>query len=103
MAVGSRSSGISHSALNDMQIIQQEGDSRGSKHNGFSSLSNNQPSSAFGSKSRDFFDDMDNQFGYQSSKFESSNFDQREDEDDDEFFKGFSKSKSSSNLSTNKI
>lgn len=97
MAVGSRSSGISHSALNDMQIIQQEGDSRGSRNNGFSSQSNNQPSSAFGSKNRDFFDDMDSQFGY--SKFGSGNYDQRED--DDEFFKGFGKSSSSSSNNKN--
>lgn len=82
MAVGSRSSGISHNALNDMQIIQQEGESRSSRN--FSSQ-NNQPSSAYG-KGRDFFDEMDNQFGF--SKSSSGAFGARDTED--EMFRGLS-------------
>lgn len=50
MAAGTRSTGISHSAISDMQIIQQEGYSRGSSSN---YSSQNQPTSAYG-KNRDF-------------------------------------------------
>lgn len=82
MAVGSRSSGISHNALSDMQIIYQEGDTR--RSNDYSSKSSNQPSSGYG-KSHDFFDDMDSQFGF--SKSGSGRF--RRDEDEDDLFKGF--------------
>lgn len=80
MAVGSRSSGVSHSALNDMQIIQQEGESRASRY------SSNQPTSAY-DKGRDFFDEMDSQFGF-SSKSNSRNFGREDNEDD--MFRGLS-------------
>lgn len=93
MAVGSRSSGISHSAVTDMQIIQQDGDSRGgSSNNSNNNYSSNQPSSAYG-KGRDFFDEMDNQFGFNKSS--SGKFGQRED--DDELFKGLTGSSNSGN------
>ena len=77
MAAGTRQSGVSHSAVSDMQIIQQEGDSRVG-----SSQSSTQPSSVYG-KGKDFFDDMDNEFGFKSKKNE------------DDLFKSFSSSKSS--------
>lgn len=79
MAAGTRQSGISHSAVSDMQIIQQEGDSRVGIG---SNQSNSQPSSVYG-KGKDFFDDMDNEFGFKSKKNE------------DDLFKSFSSSKSS--------
>ena len=58
MAVGSRSSGISHSALGDMQIIQQEGE--GSRF-----APSSQPSSAF-ERRADLFDDFDAGFASKS-------------------------------------
>ncbi len=74
MAVGTRTTGISHSALNDMQIIQQEGVSRG---NGNSNST--QPS--YGKSGRDFFDEME--FG---SKPTGGFYSRDNDEDN---FKGF--------------
>lgn len=68
MAAGARSSGISHSAISDMQIIQQEGSSS---------------SKTFG-KGRDFFDEMENNFSSKSS----NSFNSREN-DFESTFKGF--------------
>ncbi len=73
MAVGTRTTGISHSALNDMQIIQQEGVSRGNGNN------SSQPS--YGKSNRDFFDEME--FGSKPT----SGFYGRDNEEDN--FKGF--------------
>ena len=87
MAVGSRSMGVSHSAISDMQIIQQDDASRSNVHNS-SYQSSTQPSSAYG-KGRDFFDDMDSQFGY--SKSNSGKFGKK---DDDDLFKGYGASNS---------
>jgi len=86
MAVGTRSTGISHNALSDMQIIEQEGESRKSNGNGYLQ-SSNQPSSAYG-KGRDFFDDMDNQFGFSKST-SSGRFGNN---DDDDILKGYDSS-----------
>ena len=72
MAVGTRSTGISHSAISDMQIIQQ--DSR-------PSISDKS------SKSRDFFDEIDSGFS-SSSKANNNGFLNR-DTDYDSTFKGF--------------
>jgi ADP-ribosylation factor GTPase-activating protein 2/3 len=74
MAVGNRSSGISHSAISDMQIIQQSDSSSSS------SSKNNQPK-------KDFFDDMDSFSGGGGSKSNSTGYGIRDDEDS--FFKGF--------------
>jgi ADP-ribosylation factor GTPase-activating protein 2/3 len=74
MAVGTRTTGISHSALSDMQIIQQD-----VKPN-----STNQPLS----KNRDFFDEMEGHF---TSK--SNNDYLNRDSEYDSSFKGFSSSK----------
>jgi len=83
MAVGSRSSGISHSALTDMQIIQQEGVSR----NGASSSSY----SSYQSKVKDsFMDDFD------SSSFKYKSSSKYGMKDDDDLFKGFNSSSKSS-------
>ncbi len=79
MAVGTRSTGISHNALSDMQIIHQEGDTRKGNNNGYSQ-SSNQPSSAYG-KGRDFFDDMDSQFGFSKSSSGSGRFANNDDDD----------------------
>lgn len=76
MAVGSRSTGISHSALGDMQIIQQEGDSGRSKPS-------SQPSSAY--DRRDFFDDFD---GFTSSKSSSNGNGMGRYKDEDDMFQG---------------
>lgn len=85
MAAGTRSTGISHSAISDMQIIQQDGVN--SRNGG----GYQQPGSAYG-KNRDFFDDMDSQFGSSSNKYGSSS---KYGQDDD--FRGFgSNSKKSS-------
>jgi len=89
MAVGSRSMGVSHSAISDMQIIQQDDVSRSNANNS-SYQSSTQPSSAYG-KGRDFFDEMDSQFGY--SKTNSGKFGKK---DDDDLFKGYGSSNKSS-------
>ena len=71
MAVGTRSSGISHSALNDMQIIQQE----------VSHLSNNSSYSSYQSKSRDLMDDMEsNSFKFKNNSA-NSKYTVKEDDD----------------------
>lgn len=95
MAVGSRSSGISHNALSDMQIIHQEGDTRksNSSNSNFSQQSSNQPSSAYGNK-RDFFDDMDNEFGFSKSSNNNTGTGSRFGNDDDDLIKGFGASSS---------
>lgn len=73
MAAGNaRSAGISHSALNDMQIIQQEG-------------VYNTKQSMPASKNRDFFDDFDSHFV--SSKSSSNRFN-----DENMDFRGFGSS-----------
>ncbi len=86
MAVGTRSSGISHSAISDMQIIQQDGQ--------FTS----KPSiSAFNKRSDPFFDDMDGFFTKpnSSSNGNSSSIGgfgapaMNRDADDDSSFRGF--------------
>jgi ADP-ribosylation factor GTPase-activating protein 2/3 len=59
MAAGNRSSGISHSALNDMQIIQQEG---------VFNTKQSMPSSK-----KDFFDDFESNFSSKLSMNSSSN------------------------------
>ena len=71
MAVGNRSTGISHSAISDMQIIQQESSSNG-KSSAYEF--NSQPK-------KDFFDDMESNF---FSKSSSSGI----RDNDDNFFKG---------------
>lgn len=93
MAVGSRSTGISHSALTDMQIIQQEGVSRSIMNNSNFNQSSAQPSSAYG-KGRDFFDEMDNQYGF--SKSSGPKFGSNKKEEDDDIFRGFGSSNKSS-------
>ena len=75
MAVGTRSVGISHSAVSDMQIIQQEGVSGKSTSNNYNQ--------SFASKNKDFFDEMDSHFQSSSNKYEDDNF----------TFKGFGSSK----------
>jgi len=87
MAVGTRSTGISHNALSDMQIIHQEDNTRKGNSNGYSQ-SSNQPSSAYG-KGRDFFDDMDSQFGFSKSSSGSGRFGNN---DDDDILKGYESS-----------
>jgi hypothetical protein len=78
MAAGNaRSAGISQSALNDMQIIQQEGVF-------------NTKQSMPASKNRDFFDDFDSHFV--SSKSSSNRFN-----DENMDFRGFGSNNSSSN------
>lgn len=73
MAVGNRSSGISHSAISDMQIIQQSDNNSSSK--------NLQPK-------KDFFDDMGSFSGSGGgNKSSSVGYGIRDDEDS--FFKGF--------------
>lgn len=72
MAAGTRSVGISHSAVSDMQIIQQEGSSNNSKSN-------------YSQPKRDFFDEMESHFT--SSK--SNNGYGRDNDDDNGGFKGF--------------
>lgn len=86
MAVGSRSTGISHSALGDMQIIQQEGDS--SRY-----TPSSQPSSAY--DRRDFFDNFD---GF-TSKSPSNGNGMGRYRDEDDMFKGFGSSSSKSSKS----
>ena len=80
MAVGNRSTGISHSAISDMQIIQQDAGSSSRSNNGFDF--NNQ-------QKKDFFDDIDNQFFSGSSKSNNGNSYGIRDNDDNNFFKGF--------------
>jgi ADP-ribosylation factor GTPase-activating protein 2/3 len=84
MAVGNRTSGISHSALNDMQIIQQEGVNRGGNSNSNSNNSYNSHS-GFSSRNKDFFDDFDSQFSSSKSYGGAG----ARDNDDDRSFKGF--------------
>lgn len=87
MAVGTRSTGISHSAISDMQIIQQD-----------SSLSSNKPSMSSFNKRDDFFDEMDNGFFSKSGNSKSNNngFGSRDrDNDGDSSFKGFGSSNKS--------
>ena len=69
MAVGNRGTGITHSALNDMQIIQQEGVSRGGNYHSSNQSSN---SSGFSKGRGDFFDEMESQFSYNSKSSSSS-------------------------------
>lgn len=75
MAVGTRSTGISHSAISDMHIIQQD----------------SKPSNK-STKSRDFFDEMDS--GFSSSKANNNDFLNR-DTDYDGSFRGFGSCKNS--------
>lgn len=84
MAVGSRSSGISHSALTDMTIIQQEGVNRNGINN-----SSNFSSYQSSAKSRDPLDDMD-------FRFKGSNNNKFVVKDEDDLFKGFNSSSKSS-------
>jgi ADP-ribosylation factor GTPase-activating protein 2/3 len=81
MAVGSRGTGITHSALNDMHIIQQEGVSR----TGLNSTN----SFSYQPKGRDPLDDIESSFRYgkNSNKFQVK--------DEDDLFKGFNSSKAS--------
>jgi ADP-ribosylation factor GTPase-activating protein 2/3 len=72
MAAGNRSSGISHSALNDMQIIQQEG---------VFNTKQTMPSSK-----KDFFDDFESNF---SSKLSMSNSSSNRFNDENMDFRGF--------------
>jgi ADP-ribosylation factor GTPase-activating protein 2/3 len=69
MAVGTRGGGITHSAISDMQIIQQEG-----------SFNNSSKSS---SKRGEFFDEMD---GFFSKSNNNGNGNTRDNDDD---FRGF--------------
>lgn len=80
MAVGNRSTGISHSAISDMQIIQQDAGSASRSNNGFDFNSQ---------QKKDFFDDMDNQFFSSTSKSNNGNSYGIRDNDDNNFFKGF--------------
>lgn len=75
MAVGARGAGISHSAISNMQIIQQDDMSHAKK-----------PS--FG-KSKDFFDEMEGGFSSKTSGFNSR------DSEYDDMFRGFGASSSS--------
>jgi ADP-ribosylation factor GTPase-activating protein 2/3 len=80
MAVGTRSSGISHSAISDMQIIQQDGQ--------FTS----KPSvNAYNNKRSDFFDEMDGFFSKPSGGSGSNNGfgSSSRDNEEDSSFKGF--------------
>ncbi len=81
MAVSTRSSGISHSAISDMQIIQQDGQ--------FSS----KPSLSSYNKRSDFFDEMDGFFSKPNNSGSSSvGFSapaMNRDLDDDSSFRGF--------------
>jgi len=77
MAVGTRSVGISHSAVSDMQIIQQEGVSSKSTSNNYNQ--------SYANKNKDFFDEMDSHFQSSSKNYEDDNF----------TFKGFGSSKQS--------
>lgn len=84
MAVGSRSSGISHSALTDMTIIQQEGVNRNGMNN-----SSNFSSYQSSTKSRDPLDDMEFRFkGSSNNKFVVK--------EEDDLFKGFNSTLKSS-------
>ena len=84
MAVGSRGTGITHSALNDMHIIQQDGVSR----TGLNSTN----SFSYQPKGRDPLDDIESSFRYgkNSNKFQVK--------DEDDLFKGFNSSKLFNNL-----
>ena len=73
MAAGTRSVGISHSAVSDMQIIQQEGSSNNSKSN-------------FSQPKRDFFDEMESHF---SSSKSNNGYGRDNDDDNNSGFKGF--------------
>lgn len=90
MAAGSRSSGITHSAVSDMQIIQQDGISRnGGGGGGSNSYSSQQPSSSMFS-SRDFFDRNENFYSSNSSKSNSNNNGRfGSGNNDDDMFRGF--------------
>lgn len=77
MAVGTRGSGISHSAISDMQIIQQDNDT-------FSSNSSNK-SSNFYSKKSEFLDETEETGYFSASKFGNG----INRDNDDDFFKGF--------------
>ncbi|CAF0719375.1 unnamed protein product [Brachionus calyciflorus] len=76
MAVGARGTGISHSAISNMQIIQQDDDFSHSK----------KPS--FGKKA-DFFDEMEGSFSSKTSGFNSK------ENDYDDMFRGFGSSSKS--------
>jgi ADP-ribosylation factor GTPase-activating protein 2/3 len=80
MGVG-RSGGVSHNAMTDMQIIQQEG------------VYSTKPSMP---KQRDFFDDFDNNFSTSKSNNNGSSNNNNRFTDETSDFKGFSKSTSSS-------
>ena len=91
MAAGSRSSGITHSAVSDMQIIQQDGISRnGGGAGGSNSYSSQQPSSSMFA-SRDFFDRNENFYSSNSSKSNSNSNNGRfgGGNNDDDMFRGF--------------
>lgn len=80
MAVGTRTTGISHSAVSDMQIIQQD-------------ARPNQQSYGGPSKSRDFFDEMEGHFTSSKTSSSSNNNSNNDylsrDSDFESSFKGF--------------
>jgi ADP-ribosylation factor GTPase-activating protein 2/3 len=63
MAAGNRNAGITHSALSDMQIIQQEGVNNSNTNNKSSLLNKTKDS---------FFDDFESQFSSKSSSYNNN-------------------------------
>ena len=86
MGVGSRSGGVSHNAMTDMQIIQQEG------------VYATKPSLP---KQRDYFDDFDTNFS--SSKSSSNNYGNGKFTDETTDFKGFGSNSNNNNSSSSKF